>query len=107
MLRPTAPAPPRERGPGGARSPSTLVCCRGAPRPRRGATSGWGAWGAPPSPPVSERPAELVGDVLEAGELGEEDELDRLDGSVALLADDHLGHVFLVGREVVLVDPGP
>jgi len=47
--------------------------------------------------------AVVIGRVLEPCVLRQEHDLDGADGPVALLADDHLGDVGLVGRDVVLV----
>src|SRR5437016_13758153 len=49
----------------------------------------------------------MVRDVLEAGVLWQEHDLDRPDGPVPLLADDHLCDVRLVRRQVLLVDRLP
>jgi hypothetical protein len=45
----------------------------------------------------------LVRDVLEARVLRQEDHLHGADRAVALLADDDLGDVLLVGRQIFLV----
>src|SRR6185436_16138756 len=43
------------------------------------------------------------GEVLEPGELADERELDRAGGTVALFADDQLGHALGIGRRLILV----